>query len=133
MYMAMVRQSDMRHTPDVRTRAIFPEWACEIELGYVATLFKPNQITNLGFAAGQIIGVGDWRQEKGGSNGKWIFVPEHDERYQRIIKTQGRKAQMEAYEKPECYDADTEELFGWFMQETARREKAVPSSMRLDG
>lgn len=129
MHMAMVRQSDMRHTPDVRTRAMFPEWACEIEVSYVSTILKQHQIANLLSAAGQIIGVCEWRQEKGGPYGKFTIVDENNEDYKRIVKQQGREPQHAALMKPSAVDPETEELYAWFVEEAARREKVVPSGM----
>jgi len=69
MFMAMTRSSDIARTPDVRTRAVFPSWACEIDIGFVSTLVKQNQVVNLFAAAGVIVGLGDWRPQKGG--GLW--------------------------------------------------------------
>jgi len=128
MSMEMVRSSDMAKTPDVRTRPIFPEWACKIEIEYVATLLKEGQIMNLLAAAGMIVGIGDWRPQKGGSHGKFKIVAHDDPDYVRVCKEQGRKAQVDALKNPVSYDADTEELFAWFNEEAARREKVVPSS-----
>lgn len=129
MSMEMVRSSDMAKTPDVRTRAIFPEWCCKIEIEFVSTLLKPNQIVNLLAAAGMIVGIGDWRPQKGGSHGKFAIVEENDADYRRIVKEGGKAVQLKAYQDPMAYDADTEELFAWFNAEAARREKAVPSTV----
>jgi hypothetical protein len=128
--MDMVRSSDMAKTPDVRTRSIFPEWCCRIEVEFVSTLLKQNQIVNLLAAAGMIVGVGDWRPQKGGSFGKFRIVEENDVDYQRILKGQGRKAQAAAYQDPIAFNADTEELLTWFHAEASRREKTVPSTKK---
>lgn len=126
--MDMVRSSDMAKTPDVRTRAAFPEWACQIEIEFVSTLLKQNQIINLLAAAGMIVGIGDWRPQKGGAFGKFRIVEANDPDYLRITKQQGRKAQQAAYHDPVAFNAETEELYAWFNAEAARREKDVPSS-----
>lgn len=130
MIMNMVRSSDMARTPDVRSRPIFPEWACSIEIGYVSNLIREGHVVNLLSAAGVFIGIGDWRPQKGGSHGKFEVVGDKDKDFNRIIKTQGRVPQMEAVQKPVAYDADTEELFAWFKNEVKIREKRVPS---MDG
>lgn len=128
MTMDMVRSSDMAKTPDVRTRAIFPEWATSIEVQFVSTLLKEGQIVNLLAAAGMIVGIGDWRPQKGGAYGKFRIVSEDDPDFLRIKKEGGRAAQLAAYEEPVAFNADTEELFTWFKAEAEKREKAVPSA-----
>ena len=128
MAMHMVRSSDMNRTPDVRTRPCFPEWACRIEIGFVATMLKPSQIVNLVAAAGMIVGIGDWRPQKGGMFGKFRIASPDDREFSAIMKNGGAKAQRVAIQSPEFFDADTEELFTWFTQEAKRRERNIPSS-----
>jgi hypothetical protein len=128
MFMAMTRSSDMAHTPDVRTRPVFPECACKIEIEFVSSLLKQNAIVNLLAAAGVIVGIGDWRPQKGGPHGKFKIVDANDPDYLRIVKTGGRVAQRAAYDAPVAYDFDTEELYAWFNEEVERREKVVPSA-----
>lgn len=130
--MDMVRSGDMARTPDVRTRPCFDEWACTVEIEFVESLIKGGQVTNLIGAAGKIVGIGDWRPQKGGSFGKFTCVEEDNKDFQRILKTQGRAAQLAALKDPVAYDIDTEELYAWFVSETALREKVVPSSL-VDG
>jgi hypothetical protein len=128
--MAMVRSSDMARTPDVRTRAIFPEWACTIEVSFVSSLIKERQVINLLAAAGIIVGIGDGRPQKGMSYGKFRVADDRDEEFIRIVKkkkTQGRAAQIKAIADADTYDAETEELLTWFQQEVKNREKVVPS------
>ena len=128
MYMAMTRSSDIARTPDVRTRAVFPEWACEVEVGFVSTLVKQNQVVNLLAAAGVIVGIGDWRPQKGGAFGRFDVVTPDSTDYQRIVRTQARGAQLDGLEQPGFYDVDTDELYSWFLDEADRREKTVPST-----
>lgn len=128
MFMAMTRSSDMARTPDVRTRPVFPVAACKIEIEFVSSLLKQNQIVNLLAAAGVIVGIGDWRPQKGGPHGKFRIVDANDPEYLRIVKTGGKAAQQAAYEKPVAYDFDTEELYGWFCEEVERRERTLPST-----
>jgi hypothetical protein len=126
--MAMVRNSDMNHTPDVRTRPLFPDWACKVTVRYVRKILSERTITNLFSAAGMIVGIGDWRGQKGGPYGAFKLVDSTDADFKRIVKTMGRAAQERAMERPVCFDTDTEELLLWFNQEVTRREQDVPSS-----
>lgn len=66
--MDIVRGADMNRTPDVRTRACLPEWACKLDLSFVQPAINHTMIANLLAGAGLIRGVGDFRQEKGAGN-----------------------------------------------------------------
>ena len=67
-------------------------------------------------------GLGDWRIEKGsGSYGGFEIVDPDDPEFLEIVKEGGRQAQLEALENPVAYDAETEELLGWFDIEIKRR------------
>jgi hypothetical protein len=127
MGMSMVRSSDMARTPDVRTRAYLPEWACSVEVEFVSSLIGETQIVNLLGAAGVITGLGDYRPQKGGNFGKFEVVAADDKRYLKVLK-QSRGPQEAALDHPSFYDDDTAELYQWFCDEVARREKVVPSS-----
>lgn len=129
LYMAMVRSSDMARTPDVRSRPIFKEWACTVEIQYVSSLLKERQVVNLLAAAGVIVGLGDWRPQKGGSFGQFRLAEDTDSDFLRVVKTGGRAAQVKAFAAARASDADTEELLAWFKDEVRRREKAVPSDV----
>lgn len=129
--MDMTRSSDMAKTPDVRTRPYFNEWCCEVEIEFVSSLIKEGQVANLMAAAGSIVGIGDWRPQKGGSFGKFMVVEADDPDYKRVMKEGGRKAQLAAIDKPVAVNSETEELFTWFEAEAARREKVIPSSGKL--
>jgi hypothetical protein len=128
LFMAMVRNSDMNRTPDVRTRPIFPEWACTVTFKYPRLVLTERTITHLFGAAGLFIGIGDWRGQKGGSYGAFKIADDNDATFNRIVKQQGRKAQLNAFDSPVYYDEDTEELMVWFESEVLRREKDLPSS-----
>jgi hypothetical protein len=119
--MDMVRQGGISRTPDVRSRAHFSEWACKIDIQFLANTLTEKSIGNLLVAAGIITGVGDWRPQKGGSCGTFRVVDEDDEDYQRIVNTQGRGPQQAAYEKPTFLDDDAEQLYTWFYEELERR------------
>jgi hypothetical protein len=122
VFMAITRSADMNKTPDVRTRAIVPEWACKLSVSFVKPTLREQSIANLLASAGFMSGVGDWRQEKGsGSFGSFKLVSENDPDFQRIIKTQGRDAQQAAMDNPEPYNDETSEMLAWFDVEIKRR------------
>lgn len=123
VFMRPVRSADMNRTPDIRTRAILPEWACRVTISFVEPLIRPQAILNLLAAAGITIGVGDWRSEKGSGNyGQFRLTKESDPIFQAIIKSGGREAQKDALEHPTCYDDETTELFSWYQEELPRRQ-----------
>jgi hypothetical protein len=75
-------------------------------------------------AAGMIIGVGDFRQERGKGNfGLYQIVAKDDPNFVRIMKSGGLKQQDEALANPVCSDSETEELLSWFDGERAKRSK----------
>lgn len=122
LHMANVRQAGISKAPDVRTRAILPQWACKVEVSFIANILRNSDVTNLAMAAGMIVGVGDGRPEKGTFNhGCWELVGADDRRWLDIVSKQARKAQEAALAKPVAYDADAEELLAWYVTETDRR------------
>lgn len=122
VFMAITRSADMNRTPDVRTRAIIPEWACALTVEFTKPILREQSIANLLAAAGFQSGVGDWRQEKGsGSYGAFKLVSADDKDFVRITKTMGRKEQQKAMDKPEAYNSETEEMLSWFGAEIKRR------------
>lgn len=128
LYMSVVRSADMKRTPDIRSRAILPEWATRVTVNYVTPNLRRQPVVNLMASAGIFIGVGDGRPEKGALNfGQFEIVDEDDDRFQRIIKGGGRKPQLAALEKPTYFDAETEELMEWHGAETKRRGFKVAS------
>lgn len=131
MFMSMVRNSDQKRTPDVRTRPIFKQWAIRgLGIEFKRDVLGDNQIANLLAAAGIIVGVGDWRPQKGGSHGKFRIADNADQEMADIIKLGSRAAQEAAYEDPTMYDDETADLFAWFNAETSRRERRAPSAER---
>ncbi len=123
LHMAVVRSADMNKTPDVRTRAILPEWCICVTIRYVKPQMSEKTLFQLLSNGGIIIGIGDFRQEKGKGNfGQFEVVTEAE--CKSIIASGGMKAQDEAIKSPECFDADTEELMGWFTSEVERRGKS---------
>jgi hypothetical protein len=123
LFMAIVRSADMNKTPDVRTRAIVPAWACQLRVTFVQPLIRAQAVANLLAAAGITIGVGDGRPEKGAmSYGQFKIVDRDDPEFLAIVKAGGRKAQQAGLDKPVCYDLETEELLAWFEDEFAKRQ-----------
>ena len=125
--MDMVRQAGMTRAPDVRTRPYFNEWALSLTFRFVRGLITERQIAHLFGAAGLIVGVADWRGEKGGSYGRFRLVEENDPDFLRIREMGGRAAQEEAFVHPAFYDDQAQDLFGWFSDEAAIREKELSS------
>jgi len=122
VFSAITRSADMNKTPDVRTRAILPEWACYLSVKFTKPILREQSIANLLAAAGFQSGIGDWRQEKGsGSYGSFKLVNVNDKDFKRIVAQQGRKAQLEAMENPRPYNDETSELLAWFDVEIKRR------------
>jgi hypothetical protein len=125
LYMAVVRQSDINRTPDIRTRAIFPEWAVQLSVRFVKDLLTERTVANLLAASGILIGIGDNRRQKGGLYGKYELVDADNKAFQVLIKNAGRKAQDEAIAQAIPFDADSEELFSWFVNTARDREKKI--------
>ena len=93
-----------------RKRAVFQE----IRGDETAFLFEPD---------GTIIGIGDFRQEKGkGSNGCFTVMggDETSPLWDALMK-EGREAQQAAYDNPVAADMDTEELLQFYREEVLRR------------
>jgi hypothetical protein len=123
LHMDVVRMSDINRTPDIRTRIVCPEWACRISVTFTEPILKKQAVMNLLAGAGITQGIGDGRPEKGKLNyGCFDLVDEDNKDFQRVIRDGGRAAQLEAMKIPECYDAQTAELLGWFTDEATRRE-----------
>jgi len=122
MLMSVVRSADMNKTPDIRTRAILRNWACKLSITYARPTLTNVAITRLLETAGMVIGVGDFRQEKGkGNYGQFRICDEKD--VKALVAAGGIKQQDAALENPECYDAETEELYSWFKEERISRGK----------
>lgn len=122
IFMAVTRSADMNKTPDVRTRAILPRWACMLSVTYTVPLVREPDITNLLVTAGQTQGIGDWRVEKGSGNyGQFEVVSQDDPTFLEIVENGGRAAQLAAMEHPATHDNETDELLAWFETEVNRR------------
>jgi len=127
LMISSVRSADKNRTPDMRTRAIVPQWACEVTIWFARPLLRQSSIVDLMASAGIYIGIGDWRQQKGsGSHGLWEVVDPGNEDWMRIMKTGGRAPQLAAMEAPVYFDNDTEGLMHWFETEYTKRQEPAP-------
>ena len=122
MHMSVVRSADMNKTPDIRTRAILPEWCCCVKIQFVKPNLNETALARLLEAGGMLNGVGDFRQEKGKGNYGQFQIANEDE-CAEIIKNGGMKEQDKGLEDPEFYDSESAELFAWYVEERARRGK----------
>jgi hypothetical protein len=123
LLMSIVRSADMNRTPDVRSRAILPEWACRLRITYVEPLMRAQAVLNLLAAAGMTVGVGDWRSEKGAGNyGQFQIVSATDKTFLRVVAEGGREAQIAGFDAPLPYDDESAELLSWFDEELNRRQ-----------
>tara|TARA_R100000149_G_C5840797_1_gene112924 strand:+ start:176 stop:907 length:732 start_codon:yes stop_codon:yes gene_type:complete len=124
--MDIVRSADMNKTPDVRTRAYLPQWCAEVTVKYVVPTLSAHSIVSLLSNAGTIVGIGDFRQEKGrGSYGTFAVSGAEDMGdYQEIwdeITKEDREVQKLAMEQPICADDQTAELMQYLQEERLRR------------
>lgn len=122
--MDVVRSADINRTPDVRTRAFIPRWGAEVEVHHILPQLPVSSVVALAANAGVLVGVGDFRQEKGkGSFGSFrvITADQQDDEWDDLVANHGAAAQRRAIDEPEFADADTEELMAYFHEELSRR------------
>jgi predicted AlkP superfamily phosphohydrolase/phosphomutase len=124
--MDIVRSADMNKTPDVRSRAYLPNWCAEVDIKFVTPTLSAFSIVSLLQNAGTIIGIGDFRQEKGrGSYGTFSVASSEDMGDQQEIwddiTQEAREVQELAMEYPECADDQTRELMQFIQEERLRR------------
>jgi hypothetical protein len=123
LFMTTVRSADMNRTPDIRTRAILPQWACKLTVTFVQPLMRMQAVANLLGASGFTAGVGDGRPEKGAmSYGQFTIVDKDDPTFLEIVQNGGRAAQLAAIEAPSAYDDETMSLLAWFDTELKHRQ-----------
>jgi len=122
--MDVVRSADMNRTPDIRSRCFLPIWGTEVEIHYIVPQLSVTSVVNLLCNAGVLVGIGDYRQEKGkGSFGSFTVLGEGEksEEWDDLVKHHGRMKQLAALAKPEYADADTVYLMKYFHDEVKRR------------
>ena len=102
--MDVTRSADIARTPDIRTRPIFREWWARVPVSFAVPAFSSFKVQTLLENAGAIVGVGDFRIEKGaGSFGGWTVVDEDRD------PVPGRARHVEGMEKAVTdpgYDSD---------------------------
>lgn len=123
----MVRSADMNKTPDMRTRAYLPRWCAEVDIAYVQPTLDAHSIVSLLTNAGSIVGIGDFRQEKGrGSFGTFSVHTEQSMGsfqgdWDELMK-EARDVQQAALDNPEYADDQTAELMAFLEEERSRRD-----------
>jgi hypothetical protein len=126
LYTTMAKNSGMTSVPDPRTRPIFRQWVIpRVRITYKANPLNDTSIANLAHAAGRIVGIGDWRPQKGGPYGKFLVAQPDDPRVLEIIEKQGRHAQELAFDNPTYFDRDTADINKWFEEEIKKRGQTL--------
>jgi len=125
LFMTVVRSADMNRTPDIRSRAILAEWACVVTINFVTPTLNDKMIATLLANAGQVVGIGDFRQEKGkGNYGRFRVVQKNDPTFRRISNSGMRVHQIKALNNPVSYDTETSELYAWYENEIKARGRS---------
>lgn len=123
--MDVVRSADMNKTPDIRTRAFLPRWVAQVDIAYTMPTLSQHAIVSLLANAGVVVGIGDFRQEKGrGSYGTFTVVGDDYgdlADYIAEVKAEARDVQQAALDNPECADQDTQDLMDMLEEERERR------------
>jgi len=122
--MDVVRSADINRTPDVRTRPILERWCAEFDVKFARPALSAVDVINLLSNAGELIGVGDGRQEKGKfafGSFRVLMDGDDDEEWNEIVAEGARDAQLAALNEPECYDSEARELLAFYEDEVNRR------------
>lgn len=122
--MDIVRNSDINRTPDIRTRPFLPRWGAEVRIEFVRPQMSATNVIALACNAGVLVGLGDFRQEKGrGAYGSFrVLGPDqHDDEWDDLVENHGRPAQEAALRNPVCANEETAELMAFWTQEARRR------------
>ncbi len=123
--MDVVRSADMNKTPDIRTRAFLPRWCAEVDIAFVTPTLSVHSVVSLLSNAGVIVGIGDFRQEKGrGSYGTFSVAGDDlgdSAEYWAEVTAEGRDVQQAALDFPEAADEETADLMEILQDERIRR------------
>lgn len=123
----VVRSADMNKTPDMRSRAYLPNWCAEVEIAYVMPTLSSHSIVSLLKNAGVVVGIGDFRQEKGkGSFGTFHVTTEESmdgwqDKWDELM-LEDREVQQAALDNPEYADERTELLMNFMEEERSKRD-----------
>jgi hypothetical protein len=127
LFMSVVRSAGITNAPDIRTRAIVPQWCATLQVHYATPLVTAKTLSLLLSAGGILCGIGDWRQEKGsGSFGQFRLCEKTDADFKRIQASGGRVAQDKALLDAPPFDVDSRELLDWYHIEVLRRGRDKP-------
>ncbi len=114
--MDITRQAGMNATPDVRTRAVFLEWATQFEIWWVEPALNRRAVVTLLNNGGVVAGVGDYRQEKGkGAFGTYVCT---DEVPAHLLD---RDVQRQAVSDAEPANPESAALLDEYVAEVGRR------------
>jgi hypothetical protein len=128
----IVKNAGMNRTPDVRFRALMQRWCARFTLSFVTPNLTPTTLVNLLSGAGEFIGVGDGRPEKGALTfGRFRITAPDDPEFQAVLR-EDRAVQVAALETCVAFDDDTTELLEWFDGAVAQRELAVANGAALE-
>jgi len=120
--MKTVRSADIKKTPDIRTRAVLPEWCALFDVEFRMPMLRSQSVANLLAIAGVTAGIGDWRAQKGAGNyGSFTLAEPSDPRVVELMENCGMDAQDAAIENPGPYDVESEDLYKWYTTEVRRR------------
>lgn len=123
--MDVVRSADMNRTPDIRSRCYLPRWVAEIDIAFTMPTLSAHAIISLLSNAGAIVGLGDFRQEKGrGSFGTFAVAGDELGEWQEYwdsVTKEARDVQQDAMDNPEFADDDTVELMEILEEERQKR------------
>jgi hypothetical protein len=123
--MDVVRSADINRTPDIRTRAFLPRWCAEVDIAFVMPTLSVHSVVSLLSNAGVIVGIGDFRQEKGRGSFGTFAVAGDDlggwSDYWSEVTAEGRAVQEAAMDAPEFADDETAELMDMIESERVRR------------
>lgn len=122
--MDVVRSADIARTPDVRTRCYLPKWGAEVTVSYITPQLSATSVVTLLANAGVLIGVGDFRQQKGkGAFGSFrVIGPEEpDDEWDDLVANHGRMAQLRALNSPEYANEETADLMRHYGEEVKKR------------
>lgn len=125
--MDVVRSADINRTPDIRTRAYLEEWCAEVRISFTTPYFSNRSIVSILANAGMIVGIGDFRQEKGAGNFGMFDVTSEGSKdlqgYVAEIKKNNRQVQIDALANPDIPEGDTStfELLEFINKERLRR------------
>ena len=118
--MDITRSSDMARTPDVRTRAYFPEWATVLHMSFAKPMLTRATIGTLLNNAGMVVGVGDNRQERGkGSYGRFRMGTRKD--LDAVMTTHGDQVAAVEAATPDMGHGDTPVLLAEYDREMESR------------